>query len=297
MSKNNHNPIKERHVVVTGASRGIGEAVARRLVSLGAKVSLLGLEPDAMAKICDELGENAHAIEVDVSDRNAMQKALHESYENFGAIDTLIANAGIYNVSTLLDDEFGAFEKTINVNLFGVYNTIKEAKPYMQRGRGYILTVSSMAALTNGPLMGAYAASKAAVEALTNSLRLELANEGIAVGCAYFGAIDTDLVQGGKLHPALNKLEKAFPNVIRQPISVEKAVDVMVAGIDQRSHRIWAPKWLGAFLVLRGVAQPIMEWQVARSKYLLEALNIQKDSNRVAPFNGVALGISAAKRK
>ncbi len=281
-----------KRVFITGAARGIGEAVAKQLHEKGACVALVGLEAERLKSIADGLGKRALYVEADVSNRKAIDHAVEKTVQAFGGIDVVIANAGMYHVSPISEAHASGIERTLNVNLFGVLNTVYATLPYIKQSKGYILTVASMAALTHGPLMGAYAASKAAVEALTDSLRIELYNDGISVGCAYFAAIDTDLVKGGKMHPALSKIEETFPSFIRKPAPLSDAINVIERGIQRRSHRIWAPRWLAAFIILRGAVQPIMEKHLVKHPNIKLALNI---SNREAQIDGrqdASLGVA-----
>src|SRR5690606_23208091 len=119
----------------------------------------------------------------------------------FGGIDVVIANAGVAPVGTVTTLPRDAFARTIDVNLMGVYDTVHAALPHVIERRGYILPISSGAAVMHLPMMAPYAASKAAVEAFANALRVELAPRGVAVGCAYFLFIDTDMVRQADAHP------------------------------------------------------------------------------------------------
>lgn len=265
--------LRGKVALITGAARGIGAAAARRLHQRGMKVALVGLEPTLLKQRVLELGEGAAWFEADVRDAAAMQRAVTSTVQKFGGIDVVIANAGIYEMAALADAIPGQVERTLEVNLLGVWNTLQAVLPQIIKRRGYILNIASMAALTHGPLMGAYAASKAAVEALTDSLRVEMVPRGVAVGCAYFGVIDTDLARNGVRHPATALLQDMAPAFLRKPASLETAADVIERGIRRRSARIWAPRWLGAFLLLRSVAQPLIEWRVRSDQRLPKALN------------------------
>ena len=285
-------PIKGKRFLITGAARGIGAAVAKRLHQQGAQVSLVGLEVERLNAIVEELGSGAVCFEVDVSDKEQVNHAVEKTVEMFGGLDGVIANAGMYHVSPLSDVPSSAIERTLNVNLFGVWNTLHASLPHIKKSKGYVLTIASMAALSHGPLMGAYAASKAAVEALTDSLRIELRGEGVGVGCAYFGAIDTDLVKGGKMHPALAKMEEMIPKFIGKPAPLSEAVDVIEAGIRKHSSRIWAPRWLAAVFLLRGVTQPILEWRLAQDYRTRDAMALSYDKTKRGPEQDETLGVA-----
>ncbi|OUS30085.1 hypothetical protein A9Q99_06265 [Gammaproteobacteria bacterium 45_16_T64] len=281
-----------KRVLITGAARGIGEAIATRLHSKGASVSLVGLEVDKLDAIANTLGDRALSFEADVSDKDAINAAVEKTVAAFGGLDVVIANAGIYHVSPLSEVPSDAIERTLDVNLYGVWHTLHAALPHIKQSKGYVLTVASMAALTHGPLMGAYAASKAAVEALTDSLRIELRSEGVGVGCAYFGAIDTDLVAGGHMHPALAKVMQVIPEFVQNPAPLSDAIDVIERGIRRRSNRIWAPGWIAAALMLRGVAQPLLEWRMSRSTKIKQGLSISYEEAKKGSLQDANLGVA-----
>jgi NAD(P)-dependent dehydrogenase (short-subunit alcohol dehydrogenase family) len=146
--------------------------------------------------------------------------------------------------------------------------------PHILRSRGYLLNVASLAAAAHAPLMTSYAASKAGVEALTNSLRSELAPTGARAGCAYFGFIDTDMVRDGFAHPSSAVMRPLMPGFLGRPIAVSYAADAIVRAVERRSARTWAPRWVGAALAIRGIVQPLAERRVNSSNELVRALEL-----------------------
>jgi NAD(P)-dependent dehydrogenase (short-subunit alcohol dehydrogenase family) len=122
--------------------------------------------------------------------------------------------------------------------------------------------------------MGAYTASKAGVEAMTDCLRVELAPTGARVGCAYFGFIDTDLVKGSFAHPSTQALSGVMPAFVARAAPLSEAVDAIERGVARRSARIWAPRWVGGALALRGLLQPLTEWRAKSSRRLPQALEL-----------------------
>ncbi len=253
--------VNGRTVLITGAARGIGAATAERLHAKGANVALVGLEPERLQALAARLGDRAAAFEADVSDYDALQRAVRATNERFGPLDVAIANAGIQFTGTLATAPVEQVERTLAVNFLGVWRTDRAVIDQIVERKGYLLNIASLAAATHAPLMGPYAASKAGVEALTNSLRQETAPSGARVGCAYFGFIDTDLVRASFAQAANSSARDRAPGFLSKPVPVSHAVDAIERGVERRSARVWAPRWVGPILALRGVVQPIVERQ------------------------------------
>src|SRR5512134_73946 len=195
--------LRGRTVFITGAARGIGAESARRLAARGANVALAGLEPEELERVARQCGANAAAFECDVTDWDALAAAVDGAVERFGGIDVVVANAGIAPAGMTRSIDPRAFERTLDVNLLGVWRTVRSSLPHVIERNGYVLVIASLAAGLHGPGMSAYSASKAGAEAFANSLRVEVKRLGVDVGVAYFGFIDTDLVRSADAHPAL----------------------------------------------------------------------------------------------
>ena len=261
-------------VFITGAARGIGAASARRLHAAGASVALVGLEPEKLAALAEQLGPRAAWFEADVADYDALAAAADGTIARFGSIDVAIANAGLQFMGRMATMPREQFERTIEVNLLGVWRTDRAVLDEIVRNRGYLLNVSSLAAVSHAPLMGAYTASKAGVEAMTDALRVELAPSGARVGCAYFGFIDTDLVRGSFAHPSSQRLTSSMPAFVSTPAPLSQAIDAIERGVQRRSARLWAPRYVGGALALRGILQPLTEWRMKASRGLPQALEL-----------------------
>ena len=206
-----------RTVFITGAARGIGAAIATRLHAAGANVALVGLEPELLEELAASLGDRAAAFEADVTDYEALQRAVRATVSRFGGIDVGIANAGISFIGRLATAPMHQVERALEVNLMGVWRTDRALIEQIVARKGYLLNIASLAAASHTPLMGPYSASKAGVEALTNSLRAETAPSGARVGCAYFGFIDTDLVRTSFAHPSSQVLTGTLPKFVSTP--------------------------------------------------------------------------------
>jgi NAD(P)-dependent dehydrogenase (short-subunit alcohol dehydrogenase family) len=261
-----------RTVFITGAARGIGAATAERLPARGDNVALVGLEPERLEALATRLGDRAACFEADVTDRDALDAAVLGTVERFGGIDVAIANAGIHTTGSLLGADPERIEHTLQVNLFGVLRTDLAVLPQIVARKGYLLNVASLAAASHAPLMGPYTASKAGVEALTDALRVELSTTGARAGCAYFGFIDTDLVRASFAQASTQTLQNNMPAFIRKPVPVGKAVDAIERAIGRRLARTWAPRFVGGFLALRGILQPLAEKRLMGSPELAAAI-------------------------
>jgi NAD(P)-dependent dehydrogenase (short-subunit alcohol dehydrogenase family) len=278
--------IRDKIVLVTGAARGIGAEAARRLADRGARVSLVGLEPELLAAVAAEIGDRAVWFEADVTDNAALERAVAETVKHFGGIDVVIANAGIAPFGTVRTIDPQAFERTIEVNLLGVWRTVRATLPHVIARRGYVLPIASLAAALHPPLMAHYTAAKAGVEAFANALRAEVAHTGTRVGVAYFGFIDTDMVREGLASPAARLLRDATPGPFSKNAPVSAAGRAIVRGVERRADKIYAPRWVLPMTWVRGVLQPLTQRtnrdKVAEAVQLAEA-DAQATSARDEP--------------
>jgi len=239
-------------VLVTGGARGIGAQVARVAAARGARVSVVGLEPDLLKNVATEV--DGHWYECDVTDSAALDAAVSSTVEQFGRIDVVVANAGIANLGTVALGPVDALVRTVEVNLIGVMRTVSAALPEVTRARGHVLVVSSAAAFTAMPGMAAYCASKAGVEQYANVLRLESAQRGVTVGSAHPIWIDTDLVRDIREDLASFRTAlKRLPWPLSTVVSVEKCADAIVRGIEKRKRKVYVPRTMGLVQAMRPV--------------------------------------------
>ena len=243
-------PISGKVVLITGPARGIGEETARQLAARGARLSLVGLEPERLAALAAELG--AAWFECDVTDQPALDRAVAGTVHALGGIDVVVANAGIANHGTVAVSPVEALVRTIEVNLVGVVRTVCAALPYVAERRGYFLLMSSAAAIAPLPGMAAYAASKAGVEFFGNALRLEVAHKGVGVGIAHPAWIDTDMVRDTKRDlQSFNAMLCTLPGPFGSYTSVQECAAAFVDGIERRRRKVFVPKSLAPLSAVR----------------------------------------------
>jgi NAD(P)-dependent dehydrogenase (short-subunit alcohol dehydrogenase family) len=250
-------PLQGRRVLITGAARGIGAGTARRLHERGARVALAGLEPELLEQVAAECG-GAPWWECDVTDRAQVQAAVDGAVERLGGLDVVVANAGVAAQVPLLGGDPALFERTVAVNLLGVYHTLRAAGPHLAHPRGYALAIASLAAALHPPMLGPYSASKAGVEALGDTLRVELHESGARVGVAYFAFVDTDMVSRG-LQTRAGEQASGRLDALLAPIPLARALDAIERGVHRRSRRVTAPGWVAAALPLRMLLQPLLD--------------------------------------
>ncbi|MEV0948674.1 SDR family oxidoreductase [Rhodococcus sp. NPDC049939] len=247
--------LRNKVALVTGAARGIGAETARALARKGVKLVLIDLDAEPLQALATELGDDvALATAADVCDLAAMQQAVDAGVAKFGGIDLVLANAGIASYGSVMQVDPSTFKRVIDVNIIGAFHTVRAALPSVIERKGYILIVSSLAAYTPAAGLASYNASKAGVEHFANTLRIEVAHRGVAVGSAHMSWIDTPLVQDTKKDlAAFNEFLAVLPGPLGKTTSVDTCVDAFVDGLAGRKRRVYVPGWVGVMGWLKSV--------------------------------------------
>jgi NAD(P)-dependent dehydrogenase (short-subunit alcohol dehydrogenase family) len=253
--------LRGQRVLITGAARGIGAALAEKLASHGGRLAIVGLEPEAMAAVAERCGGNTFVAEADVSSNEQVTRAVDAAADALGGLDVVVANAGIAAGGPLRSQDLRSWERVIEINLLGVMYTDRAAIPHLERSRGYLLNIASTAAALRAPGMTAYCAAKAGVEAVSDCLRIEMQPVGVQIGVAYFLFLDTDMVRDGEREmPLLQRAKAEMPRFLSRTYPLAPAIDEVVAAIAERRRRVAYPRWfLKALAVRQLLASPLAE--------------------------------------
>ncbi len=241
-----------RRVWLTGASSGIGAALARKLADRGCLVAITARRPDALAQVVGERADIA-AFPGDVTDPDAMAAVAQAIVARWGGIDVAILNAGTYRPLTLDEFSRATVRDHLDVNVLGVVNCLDACLPHMRaQHRGQIAIVSSVTALVGFPLAAAYGATKAYLANMAESLRPEVEREGIGLSVVFPGFVRTRLTE---------------QNAFRMPFIIDtgEAARLIADGLERGSAQIAVPR--RAFLAVRALATlpvPVRRWVLRR---------------------------------
>ncbi|HYH54274.1 MAG TPA: short-chain dehydrogenase/reductase [Solirubrobacterales bacterium] len=247
--------------LVTGAARGIGFETARQMHLRGASVAVLDLDAAEAREAAERIGPRAIGLGGDVTDQSALMSAVAEIVEHFGGLDVAVANAGIAQkqfatVQAISGEEW---ERVFEVDMLGVWRTVRAALPQIVERKGQMVLVSSVYAFANGFGNSPYAAAKSGVESLGRALRVELRPHGASASVGYFGWVDTRMVQDAMAQEASPRIKELSPDWLLKRITPEEAGAGLVRGIEEQAPRIFVPKWWRYVSALRGVVNPLLD--------------------------------------
>jgi len=243
--------------LVTGASRGIGRAVAKQAAAKGARVGLLARNQDDLEAVRADIGGTATVAPADIAVRAEVDDAVKRVEAELGPIDILVANAGIGAYGPFADIDVDAVEHLVQVNLLGTVYPIKAVLPGMlERGRGHIVVVSSVAGRFGSPLEAAYASTKFAQIGLAEALGVEVAGRGVGVSIVNPGVVDTDFFEArGHLY------DRPFP----KPISADRVAAGVISAVEKNRAEVFVPGPFKYAVAVRHLAPRLYRWGTRRS--------------------------------
>lgn len=253
--------------LVTGAARGIGAETAAELARRGARVALVGLEPEELERQAAMLGDDrAIAITADVCDQAGLEAAAAQTVRRFGSIDVVVANAGIASYGPVASIDPAAFAKTVEINLVGVYRTAAATISHLRSSKGYFLAVSSMTSFTPFAGSSAYVSSKAGVEAFALAFGSEERANGVRVGSAHPAWIETDLVADLERDlDVFGRMRRWMLPPMNATLSPSQCAAQIADGIERRRIRVYVPRTIGLLYWLRPLLwSAAMRWVGAR---------------------------------
>ena len=278
--------------VITGAASGIGLELAKRLTPTH-RVAVLDRQPARAERVAAALGGSTLAVLCDITDQSLVTAAVGTVMEQFGRIDVAVSNAGIgvVGVARHLDPDVLALQ--LQVNVTGNWRFIHACLPHLIDSRGYLLGVTSGAAIIGPPSEGFYSASKAALEALLNVVRVEVAHLGVSVGIAYPMFIDTPMLrEGDREHSDMAAMRARLPGPAGKTYPVSLAAALLEKGIRRKAKRIYVPSSLRVQFALRGLLGPAIDRIFGNIAPQVDALTAAKVA-QLGPINAAFIARQA----
>ena len=267
-------------VAITGGAMGIGIELARRLARTH-RVALLDIDFPKAQNAAAQLGPNAIAVSCNITRAASVAAAVETVVKRFGGIDVAVSNAGIGSGGAARHLDPDVLATQLEVILTGNWRFMSACLPHLISRRGYLLGVSSAAAITGPPGEAFYSASKAGLEALLNVVRAEVAHLGLAVGIAYLMFIDTPMVRElDREHDDLAQMRKRLPGPAGKTYPVSLAADHLADGISRRATRIFVPSSLRWQYLLRGMLGPLLDRSFKKIAPDVDALTEAKVHDR-----------------
>lgn len=240
--------LQGKRVLVTGASRGIGRSIATAMAAAGAEVALVARDASALEELAGQLGGTAHPA--DLLDREQRDGLIARVEVEAGPVDVLVNNAGLHHGATLWDTTADSVAAQVDLNLLTPLELCRQAVPRMlERGRGHLVNIASLAAVASTPGMVAYAATKAGISHGTAALRDELQGLPIGVTTVMVGGVPTDMLEQGEsyapFHRAFDRLRRIQLAPDTPPDTLARAV---VRGVERETSTVWLPRRAAPFV-------------------------------------------------
>ncbi len=266
--------VKDKVIAITGSTGGLGRALSYELVKRGAKLALIDLDLTQVNELARDL--DAVGFSADVRDYSSLEVAMKEINSHYGCIDIVIANAGITQVAPMMTTNEEDFSRVIDINLNGSWRTFKAALPYIALSEGYMAAICSMASFVHCPLQASYAASKAGLHAICNSIRLEVKHLGVDVGSFHPTFFASPLMDGVTSDPVGEKLWGGNQSGPWKMISIDEVVREIIQGIEQRSEQIVIPKRQTLIAKASGFFRRYIERRGFKGNVVEEAISLSQ---------------------
>ena len=255
--------MENKVAIITGASEGIGKAIAERFVREGACVALAARSEDKLRALAEQLGEGrALVVPTDVADPAQAERLVQQTVEKFGGIDVLVNNAGFGLYAPVHEMDWEHFREMWEVNFFAAIRLARLALPHLRQRRGAIVNISSVAGKIPLPYMGAYCASKFALNTISSSMRMELKQAGVRVVVVLPGRVAT------QFHIAAYRDGKNLPGVFQrrasQGVTAEKVADVALRALLRGSREVVVPVRLRVAMGLRALMPGVADFVLSR---------------------------------
>ncbi len=260
IGKENSVDLHHKHVLITGASRGIGEALALRFAAEGSRVSLVARNASALEALAERL--RGHAFACDLSNKDQVAHLVARVEERAGPVDVLVNNAGIDVSKRLEDSTAEEVEQVFYLNLVAPAELIRQVLPKMiSRREGHIVNMSSLGGVVAFPGLASYGASKAGLSHLTSCLQGDLAGTGVHATLVELGPVPTDMLTSVKAHPPT---EAAFARAARmqliRDVPRDEVAEAVVIAVKRKERRICLPKRGTPFAALTHAPRAVIEW-------------------------------------